>query len=69
MKKVVYYHYLGTNGTILSPVHLEDAYYVRKYHLIADPGKKVTKDGQHLYQEITIPEEELEEWSEVENAL
>lgn len=65
MKKTIYYTYLGTNGTITSPVHLEDIYYVRKYHLSADVGKKVTKDGKNFYSEITIPEEELEEWSEV----
>ena len=39
MKKRVLYHYLGTNGTILSPVHLEDTYYVRKLELQADEGK------------------------------
>lgn len=66
MRKVVYYKYMGTNGTIISPVHLEDIYYIRLLHLIADEGKKVTKDGKFFYQEITIPEEELEEWSEVD---
>ena len=30
MTKIVMYEYLGTNGTILSPVHLEDIYYIRK---------------------------------------
>ena len=49
MIKEVLYQYLGTNGTILSPVHLEDIYYVRKYKLIADNGKKLTKDGELTY--------------------
>lgn len=66
MKKLTYYKYLGTNGTITSPVHLEDIYYIRLYHLVADEGKKVTKDGKFFYKEITIPEEELEQWSEVD---
>ena len=35
MIKTMLYEYLGTNGTILSPVHLEDIYYVRKYKLVA----------------------------------
>ena len=39
MTKEVYYTYLGTNGTITSPVHLEDAYYTRKLNLVAAPGK------------------------------
>jgi hypothetical protein len=39
MKRQVLYQYLGTNGTILSPIHLEDIYYVRKIFLFADEGK------------------------------
>ena len=34
MKKTVMYEYLGTNGTILSPVHLEDIYYMCGKNLI-----------------------------------
>jgi len=36
MIKEVMYVYLGTNGTICSPIHLEDIYYVRKYRLWAE---------------------------------
>jgi hypothetical protein len=39
MTKTILYKYLGTNGTILSPVHLEDIYYVRYYKLQADNGR------------------------------
>ena len=42
MTKTVLYHYLGTNGTITSPVHLEDVYYIRKFKLIADKDKILT---------------------------
>jgi len=31
MTKTAMYEYLGTNGTICSPVHLEDVYYIKKY--------------------------------------
>lgn len=65
MTKTVMYEYLGTNGTICSPVHLEDIYYVRKLKLIADNGKQLTRDGKVFYQTIIIPEEDLEEWEEV----
>lgn len=65
MTKTVLYKYLGTNGTILSPVHLEDIYYVRHYKLQADNGKKLTKDGEHFVISVTIPEEELDEWKEI----
>ena len=38
MKKQVIYKYLGTNGIIESPVHLEDTYYVRLINITADEG-------------------------------
>lgn len=65
MTKNVLYYYLGTNGTILSPVHLEDAYYVRKLRLSADENKKLTKDGKNFVDFIIIPEEDLALWREV----
>lgn len=65
MTKTVYYTYLGTNGVIESPVHLEDIFYIRKLNLVADAGKRLTKDGKNFYNTITIPEKELDEWREV----
>lgn len=65
MKKETLYHYLGTNGTILSPVFLEGIYCVRKVKLTAEEGKRLTKDGTHTYSTITIPENELSEWYEI----
>lgn len=65
MIKTMLYEYLGTNGTILSPVHLEDIYYVRKYKLVAGNGRNLTKDGKNLVKSVIIPEDELEEWKEV----
>lgn len=66
MTKEVLYKYLGTNGVIVSPVHLEDIYYVRVLRLIASDGKQLTKNGQAFYQNVTIPEDELSEWYEVD---
>ena len=51
MTKTVLYEYLGTNGTLLTPIHLEDIYY--------------TKDGKNKCVSVIIPEEELDEWKEV----
>lgn len=65
MVKTVLYKYLGTNGTILSPVHLEDVYYIRMLRLHADDGKRLTKDNVNKFVSIVIPEEELDEWKEV----
>ena len=65
MKKEVLYTYLGTNGTITSPVHLEDTYYIRKIRLAADEGKLLTKDYETFYHTRVVPEEEVSLWTEV----
>ena len=66
MTKTPLYTYLGTNGTITSPVHLEDIYYVLKYRLEAGPNKMLTKDGGiTLVKEIIVPEDEVNQWKEV----
>lgn len=64
MTKQVIYRYLGTNGVIESPIHLEDTYYVRLLYLTADPGKILT-NGTIETTSIRIPEEDLELWKEV----
>lgn len=65
MTKIVMYEYLGTNGTILSPIHLEDIYYVIKLQLLADNNKRLTKNGKDFVQSVVIPEDELDQWKEV----
>ena len=65
MKKTVIYRYLGTNGIIESPVHLEGAFFVRILKLTADEGMALTKDGEEFVRMTLIPEDELELWSEV----
>ena len=44
MTKEILYTYLGTNGTITSPVFLEGIYSVKKIRLMAAEGKWLT-DG------------------------
>lgn len=68
MTKEILYMYLGTNGTILSPVHLEDIYYIRKYRLWASEGKVLIKDGRIYGTSKIIPEDELNEWSEIDRS-
>lgn len=67
MRKTIKYVYLGTNGTICSPVHLEDVYYIRKVTLVADKGKRLTCDGIHFVYAATIPEEDVDKWFEVDD--
>lgn len=66
MQKIVLYHYLGTNGTITSPIHLEDTYYVRKLRLIADKGMILT-NGEVFKHTVLIPEADVEKWTEIVN--
>lgn len=65
MTKTVLYTYLGTNGTITSPIYLEDIYYIRKIQLRADEGRRVTKDNVHLYEIVTVTEDDAPNWFEV----
>lgn len=66
MIKSVLYNYLGTNGTIQSPVHLEDIYYTRSLFLRADEGKALTKNGVDTFKTVTIAEDDLDSWKEID---
>ena len=64
MKKQVIYKYLGTNGVIETPVHLEDIYYTRLIELTADEGYILT-DGNRKCYSVRVPEDNVEFWTEV----
>ena len=64
MTRQVIYRYLGTNGIIESPVHLEDVYYVRLLRLTADKGKVLT-NGAVEVEHVQIPEEDEPLWKEI----
>lgn len=65
MIKEKIYTYLGVNGTITSPVYLEGIYSVKKIRLIADANKILTNGSQRV-SSITVPEDEVENWTEVD---
>ena len=64
MTKRVIYKYLGTNGVLETPIHLEDIYYVRLIELFADPGKKLY-NGKLYRSVVRVPEDEADNWVEV----
>ncbi len=64
MTKQIIYKYLGTNGVIESPVHLEDIYYIRLVQLTAD-NKKLLTDGTRKVRSIRVPEAEVDNWKEI----
>ena len=66
MTKQIIYTYLGTNGVLTTPIHLEGIYSVKKIVLIADAGKQLTKDGKNFVRKIAVSnEEEVLLWNEV----
>lgn len=65
MTKEILYHYLGTNGSILSPVFLENVYCVKKLRLMADEGNVLTKDGKNFVSSVVIPLAEEKQWQEM----
>jgi hypothetical protein len=64
MTRQVIYRYLGTNGVLETPIHLEDVYYVRLIRLRADAGKLLT-DGTRKMVTVTVPEDEATNWYEI----
>lgn len=67
MTKEILYTYLGTNGTITTPIHLEDIYYTRSIRLTADRKKKLTSNGgKTLLSSVIVPEDEVSLWIEVD---
>lgn len=65
MEKTTIYTYLGTNGVINSPVHLEGIYSVKKIRLKAEKGKVITKDGVNFFNSVIVPENEVDQWTEI----
>lgn len=66
MTKQTYYRYLGTNGTLLSPIHIEGVYSVKLIKIIADPDKILTCDnGITRKNSVLVPEEEEKDWVEI----
>lgn len=65
MLKVIEYTYLGTNGTLTTPIHLEGIYSIKKYRLIADKNKVLT-NGKDKVKVITLLEDEVPFWYEID---
>ena len=66
MIKTLYYNYLGENGTLLTTIHLDGVYCVKKYMIDADEGKVLTKNGLNFKTQVLVPESEVDEWYEVD---
>lgn len=68
MTQQIMYRYLGTNGVIDSPVHLEGIYSVKSWLLRAAPGFNLTQDGVNMVKSVRVTDEaELSKWREVKD--
>lgn len=65
MTKQVLYKYIGTNGILETPIHLEDIYFVRVNCLYADPGKILT-NGTRTETFVKVSDEEVASWTEID---
>ena len=64
MIKKKIYKYIGRNGTITSPVLLEDAKHIDLMELIADDGHVLT-DGTITKKIVTVHIDDVDVWSEI----
>ena len=70
MRKTTMYRYLGTNGVIDSPIHLEGIYSVKSISLVAADGYVLTKDDKEFFKSVRVAdEEEAAQWKEVKGKL
>lgn len=67
MTKRKLYRYIGYNGIITSPILLEDAKHSVWYELRASGGKVLVNKDKQAYV-ITVPESEVELWTETDRA-
>lgn len=67
MKKENLYTYLGTNGTVITPVCIEGIPSIKKIRLTADDKKVLTKDyGTTYVFSVIVPELDVDNWLEID---
>ena len=65
MLKEKMYRYLGRNGTITSPIFLENVTPIEMISLQASKGKILTNGQKKIYS-IIIFADEIDDWYEIE---
>lgn len=67
MKKTKLYTYLGTNGTLTTPIHLEGIYSIEEIVLTAELNKALTNDGGNtLVSSVKVLKNEVNDWVEID---
>jgi hypothetical protein len=66
MLKQITYTYVGTNGILTTPIHLEGIPSLKKIILTAEGEKMLTKDNKNFVKKVALTsEEEITLWQEV----
>jgi hypothetical protein len=66
MTKEIIYTYIGTNGMVSTPIHLEGISAIKKIHITAEEGKQIT-DGNTVSNHVWVStDEEAEKWTEID---
>lgn len=66
MRQLTRYTYLGVNGTLETPILLEGIYSIKKILLCADDDKLLTKDGKNCVVSVSVLEDEIADWYEID---
>ena len=59
------YTYLGTNGTITTPIHLEGVPAIKKVRIKPAIGKKLTNGTTITENAVVVAESEVANWKEI----
>lgn len=65
MTTEILYTYLGTNGIVTTPVHLEGITAMKKYRIRPEQGKSLTNGTITTTESVVCSEEEVSTWKEV----
>lgn len=66
MLKQITYTYVGTNGILTTPIHLEGIPSLKKIILTAEGDKMLTKDNKNFVKKVALTsEEEIALWQEI----
>ena len=65
MTTEILYTYLGTNGTVTTPVHLEGVPAMQKIRIKPDIGKKLTDGTTVVTDAVVVSESEVSKWKEI----
>ena len=65
MTTEILYTYLGTNGTVTTPVHLEGVPAMKKVRIRPAIGKKLTDGKIASTDAVVVSEDEVSNWREI----